>query len=422
MIFVRVVNNNRLIQCAYAYMYKGQKNYMYRNFLSCCRGRQINLICTYYFCPMFIISPLDIHLTRSQINANITGCIALHMLTTLSLSLSLSLPPDTPNNPDKPAERTDAQTNALCMALVMFSLILDRVLALTREAVASVRQMPPPSSLPTAVSNNDDDATAAEDVDICLAFNDDARILLPAIKVWCDWLLANCTVWNPPPSLHAFNVHPVGNATGDATAGSVAPDPWRSLADFATMLEHIKPTKRYINIQARDRTESELVRLPEDIALLGFAPLDQHNDLQPVYCDRIDDLEIVHTVYRVKRIVFLCTKCFTQFDPAVLRRHESGDGTVVYRSVAAVVPADDDAKEATRRRSSNANTAEDDEDELLLESFSDDDLEAQTVDGGAITEGAAEAVKTSAASGSVPVDDSGKMEDFKIKSAVFVVA
>lgn len=247
------------------------------------------------------------------------------------------------------------------MALAMFSLILDRVLALTREAVASVRQTAGPN------------ANANDDVDICLAFNDDARILLPAIKVWCDWLLANRAAWQAPPALHAFGVLPLNSV----------PDPWSGLAAFATLLEHIKPTKRYISVvQASADAESELVRLPEDIALLGFAPLDPHNDVQPVFCDRVDDLEIVHTVYRVKRIVFLCTKCFTQFEPPALRREETPAG-VAYRSTVVVAEAKGSGvvqqqQQQPQRRGSNA----EEEEELLVESFSDDEVaDAQQPDG-----------------------------------------
>lgn len=242
------------------------------------------------------------------------------------------------------------------MGLAMFGLILDRVLALTHEAYTNELHRQQTSATTTTTTSD------TPIVHIADALTEDARILLPAIKVWCDWLLANMTVWNPPPPLAAFTIgHP-----------TVA-DPWTLLARLVSLLERIKPAKRYIHINAPDASDvaSELVRLPEDIALLGFAPLDPHLDLEPVYCDRTDDLDVVHTVYRIKRIVFLCTKFFTHCEPPVLwRRGEAGE-TVEYRS-AVGGPAG-----GHRQAVHGAAGAEQCLDDMMLvESFSDDEADA----------------------------------------------
>lgn len=243
------------------------------------------------------------------------------------------------------------------MGLAMFGLILDRVLAITHDAYTAALRLHDDANA---------DASASAVVYIADALTEDARILLPAIKVWCDWLLANTAVWNPPPPLIAFAIgHPV------------VADPWTLLARLVTLFERIKPAKRYIHIQAPDAgAAAELVRLPEDIALLGFAPLDQHLDLEPVYCDRTDDLDLVHTVYRIKRIVFLCTKCFTRCEPPVLWRRDAAAGdptTAEYRSVVGALAG---AGESALRQHANSSAELGMDDLLLLESFSDDEADA----------------------------------------------
>lgn len=74
------------------------------------------------------------------------------------------------------------QERALIVSLQMFNLILERCVTLLEEHLAAHKDqvidfLPP-----------------------------DAEVLLPAIKIWCDWMLCHINVWNPPPSTHDYKV------------------------------------------------------------------------------------------------------------------------------------------------------------------------------------------------------------------------
>lgn len=74
------------------------------------------------------------------------------------------------------------QERALVVSLQMFNLILERCVALLEEHISSHKEqvidfLPP-----------------------------DADVLLPAIKIWCDWMLCHTSDWNPPPSIQDYRV------------------------------------------------------------------------------------------------------------------------------------------------------------------------------------------------------------------------
>lgn len=79
-------------------------------------------------------------------------------------------------------------------------------------------------------------------------------------------------------------------------------------------------------------TDSTRVRLPEDIILLGFTPLEQNASLEKVYCSNTDDIDLVHTAYRVKKITFYGAKFMCEANPPVLRRAVTSNGHAEYRS------------------------------------------------------------------------------------------
>lgn len=62
----------------------------------------------------------------------------------------------------------------------MFNLILERCVSLMQEHANSKQ----------------DQNTLLQDV----------HVLLPAVKIWCDWLLCHSGVWNPPPSTQDYRV------------------------------------------------------------------------------------------------------------------------------------------------------------------------------------------------------------------------
>lgn len=75
--------------------------------------------------------------------------------------------------------RSELQERALIVSLQMFSLILERCVSLLQEHINTDKTAPLPL---------------------------DAQVLLPAIKIWCDWMLCHSSVWNPPPSTQDYRV------------------------------------------------------------------------------------------------------------------------------------------------------------------------------------------------------------------------
>lgn len=78
--------------------------------------------------------------------------------------------------------RSEMQERALIISLQMFNLILERCVTMLDEHLSSGK----------------DDAKSF--------LPPDADVLLPAIKIWCDWMLCHENVWNPPPSTQDYRV------------------------------------------------------------------------------------------------------------------------------------------------------------------------------------------------------------------------
>lgn len=66
-------------------------------------------------------------------------------------------------------------------------------------------------------------------------------------------------------------------------------------------------------------TDSELLRLPEDAALVGFTPLNI-SPIEKIYCNRYDNLEDAQTILRVKKILFFGRKFLCDTQPTVLKK------------------------------------------------------------------------------------------------------
>lgn len=194
--------------------------------------------------------------------------------------------------------RSAAQEAALIVSLQMFSVLLERCVALLRDQGG-------PGAAPRD-----------QLVDL------DVVALLPAIKIWCDWLTCHEHVWNPPPNAADYHVGPPG-------------DTWSRLASLVNMLETLdvnrakieeKPVEGYIQ-----------VRLPEDMTLAGFMPLMTLMQ-EPLYADRDLDPELVHVCARLKRLLFFGHTFLCGIDPPVLRLHKDETGRSEYISVAARPP------------------------------------------------------------------------------------
>lgn len=46
------------------------------------------------------------------------------------------------------------------------------------------------------------------------------------MKVWCDWMIRQQSVWNPPPCFNDYS--------------KIASDPWSKLASLVTLLDNIQ--------------------------------------------------------------------------------------------------------------------------------------------------------------------------------------
>lgn len=68
-------------------------------------------------------------------------------------------------------------------------------------------------------------------------------------------------------------------------------------------------------------TDSDIIRLPEDTALVGFTPLET-KPVELVYCHKSDDIEAVQTTLRIKKILFFGKNFLCKTDPPVLKKVE----------------------------------------------------------------------------------------------------
>ncbi|EFN73037.1 Telomerase-binding protein EST1A [Camponotus floridanus] len=195
--------------------------------------------------------------------------------------------------------RSEVQERALVVSLQMFSLILERGVSLLKAQLDSGQEPR-------------------------LVVGEDLQVLLPAIKIWCDWMLCHSTVWNPPPSCTDYRVGPPGDA-------------WSRLATMVNLLEKLNYTRTTL-IQSKDTEDREenkdleLVKLPEDITLAGFTPL-MLNPQDPCYVEKTEDMEVAQVCLRISKILFFGQVFLCGLETPVLKLQKSETGVSEYVSV-----------------------------------------------------------------------------------------
>ncbi|XP_034941646.1 uncharacterized protein Smg6 isoform X2 [Chelonus insularis] len=224
--------------------------------------------------------------------------------------------------------RSEVQERALIVSLQMFSLILERAIALLKEELEK-KDRPR------------------------LVVDEDMQVLLPTIKIWCDWLVCHSLVWFPPPSCTDYRVGPPGDA-------------WSRLATMVNLLEKL-PYPRNIIIHEREATgrenELSLIKLPEDTTLAGFTPL-MSCPRESFYADKNDDMEVAQVCLRMHLIVFFGQEFLCGLETPVLKLQKNESGVSEYVSLV-----------ETLNTSSPNSPPEQSDSELLVDSYSEEEEE-----------------------------------------------
>ncbi|XP_073972524.1 smg6 nonsense mediated mRNA decay factor isoform X3 [Rhodnius prolixus] len=188
--------------------------------------------------------------------------------------------------------RSALQESALVVSLQMFNLLLEKFVKLLQDHIAS----PDPTAL---------------------IVPPDCQAILPALKVWCDWLMTHVEVWNPPPSCQDYKVGPPG-------------DCWNRIATLVNLLEKIDYRRDLLSTQEKEGYE--LVYLPEDATLSGFTPL-MANSEDPIFAHKDSDVELAQISLRVHKVLFFGSVFLCGLDPPVLKLHKLETGLSEYISV-----------------------------------------------------------------------------------------
>ncbi|XP_024081331.1 telomerase-binding protein EST1A isoform X2 [Cimex lectularius] len=187
--------------------------------------------------------------------------------------------------------RSALQESALVASLQMFNLILERFIKILQDHLAN------PNNAHTIPS--------------------DCQVILPALKIWCDWLTSHFEIWNPPPSCQDYKVGPPG-------------DCWSRLAVLVNLLEKLEFPKDLLSEEKKE--DSEVVFLPEDATLAGFNPLIA-NSQEPVYVHEDVDMDLAQNCLRIQKILFFGSVFLCGLDPPVLKVQKMDSGESEYVSV-----------------------------------------------------------------------------------------
>ncbi|KAI9553174.1 hypothetical protein GHT06_021068 [Daphnia sinensis] len=220
--------------------------------------------------------------------------------------------------------RSAWQECALVVSLEMFNLLLERCNAMLKEQLETAGT--------TSLANS-------------RLLGEDLQIILPAIKVWCDWLLCHSTVWNPPPTSRDYHVGPAGT-------------PWTRLATLINLLSRFDTHQ--VEISNKPLEGYEAVKLPEDVTLCGFTPL-MLNIQESRYTPKTSDTDMAADCVRIERMLYFGRDFLCGLDPPVLKLKFIGPSLSEYVSV-----VDSSSAAAGPHQPKNDVVEDDDEEEGLV--------------------------------------------------------
>ncbi|XP_061660407.1 telomerase-binding protein EST1A isoform X2 [Syngnathoides biaculeatus] len=187
--------------------------------------------------------------------------------------------------------RSMLQEQSTALGLGMFALMVQRCTQILTDTPAA----------PASAAEQEDKDGELEALLRVSDFPADLRELLPAVKVWSDWMLGHPDRWNPPPRLI-----------------DVGPDVWRCLALLCNVLARVDhgevPLYKMDTDEAEGDEELTVLQLDEDRLLAGFVPL-LAAPQEPCYVDRHTDTAIAADCKRVTVLKYFLEALCGQEEP-----------------------------------------------------------------------------------------------------------
>ncbi|KAK0058798.1 telomerase-binding protein EST1A [Biomphalaria pfeifferi] len=187
--------------------------------------------------------------------------------------------------------RSVLQEHAVEIALDMFGLLVKRsceLLSAQIEAQKSSKSNEQQKDANSLMSENPLAPSKCEQTlaDGSLSLDEDLHLMLPALKIWVDWMMCHPHLWNPQP----FNRPP-----------DLGPqiDVWKNLATFCDLLNEIETKQGCLIRESQEGFEP--VILQEDTTLAGFVPM-LSAPQEIFYADTQVDKELAEDWLRIEKL------------------------------------------------------------------------------------------------------------------------